>query len=150
MCRRALALLLLPCLPLTQSAGLGHHHGTDEPAGHDSCPHFHAYLHPTPAGQPHPQRDHDSDGDSRHRDGDEEPEPFSDHDDDAVYVAVDAVASGRVHADDGSCGPLGLAPPAGVTTDPREGVRGQPAFWAHPPPAALDRPLYLRHLSLLI
>ncbi|VTU01451.1 unnamed protein product [Gemmataceae bacterium] len=157
MFRRAVSLILLPCLVLTQSALVGHSHGGKEPPGHDHRPHFHA-------AEPAAPHDHHAPGGHHHHDdaGNDEPEhataeptdlkPLPDHDDDAVHFAVDmATGSGQNFDDTISVFswqllPLNLSFGGVVGCPDRSPPRPHPS----PHPVASDCPLYVRHLALLI
>src|SRR5262245_18144873 len=96
MYRRAICLLLLPCVLLAQSAVLGHSHGVGQPAGHDLRPHFHTEHASTRLKQAHHHHDRGCPH-HHHDDGDDQAEPEtpptpqpgplpeSDHDSDAVF-----------------------------------------------------------------
>src|SRR5688572_12890353 len=100
MYRRVVALVLLPCLLLTQPACFAHVHGGDQLAGHDLCPHFHANTTPHSHGHHHGHggRHHHHEGEHEDQDPVSLPHdvPSSDHDEDAVYVCMDAVPPGFV------------------------------------------------------
>jgi hypothetical protein len=156
MYRRVVSLLLVPCLLLTQSAALGHHHGGDQPPGHDLRPH----VHTTPA--PHDHEHHHGPGShDHHDDGEDEsetarispslPQPLSDHDDDAVYVTVEFVVAGRVQSGQEVERAPWLPPSVNAAPAVRGGLREWSAPWPHAPPwIASACPLYLLHLALLI
>lgn len=101
---RALSLILMPCLLLTQSlSALGHSHGSDEPAGHGLHPHFHVTRSVATESPGH----HDHEANGHHHSHDvcsdcdglktlasksipaSQPGPLSDHehDSDAVYIS---------------------------------------------------------------
>jgi hypothetical protein len=147
MYRRVVALLLLPCVPLTQSAACGHHHHGREPAGHDQRPHVHLCQHTHEHhGHKHNHPHNAPEPDSTPA----APTPLHEHDCDAIYVAVDVTAPGRAqgvdHDDHGSCW---LSPSPGVVFCQLNDARAYAPQWAHPPPLAPDCPLYLLHLALL-
>lgn len=167
MFRRIVSLLLLPCLLLTQSAGLyGHAHADLLLPGHDKRPHFHTQTVPTAHdARGNRARDHYHGHGGRHHHHDAFavttetdshrtllPESHSDHDSNAVYVtSVDAVVTGR------------CAPDVGADTSPLWATSAlsnlgrlwpspsrHPQKWRHPPPPGRACPLYLLHLTLLI
>lgn len=125
--KRLACLLLVPAILLTQRAGLCHGHGPAQPAGHDQRPHFHLRL----------AAPDDTD---------------DDHDHDAVYLAaVEAVAARGPTGDELTRADVPPAAEAVLAWRPCD-LSGGPAARPHPPPliAAPARPLYLRHLALLL
>lgn len=162
MYRRIVSLFLLPCLLLTQSAARGHSHTGDQPAGHDSRPHFHTAV---PAAA-HGRGGHDH-GHAHHHPHTGESVapgldlqsapvggPESDHDSSAVFTgSVDLVTAQRSSADNDPAAfsfwaVAGLTSPAFAhwSHPPFE-----PACWPNPPPNIRHScPLYVRHLALLI
>lgn len=159
--RRGVPLLLMPFVLLTQSAALGHHHEGTQPEGHEHCPHIHLkaasnrhhdHVHQHGHGG-HCHHDDDADDEPGSSPATAEQEPASDHDEDVLYVLVDAIASGRMHGQDGVVlGPFWFVPSLNVVAGLRDGLDEHELQWPHPPPLAVtsDRPLYLRHLALLI
>ncbi len=163
MYRRVVSLLLLPCLLLTQSVAVGHSHAGPKPAGHDLRPHFHTT--PAPAGHGHDGHRHGPGGhhhphapaDDSSAPADETTppaEPQSDHDSSAVYTAsVDLVAHQRSSADTDPTGFVlwAIAWLNPSTTFLSASPPHEVANWTHPPPGSgYSRPLYVRHLTLLI
>ncbi len=153
MYRRVVSIFLLPCVLLAQSAALGHAHSGSQPAGHDLRPHFHTNrISYSCGGGSHHHHDDGDDLPEPDTQPTPQPEPLSDHDEDAVYVAVDTVVSGRVQAgdDDTRC-QVWLLPALNLLAAPY-GLGEPPNSWTHPPPLlpASDCPLYLRQLTLLI
>ena len=156
MYRRVVSLFIVPCLLLTQSAALGHSHGGNEPAGHDLRPHTHlgsSCSDPAPYGHSHaPGADH-RDGDSA--DGTapgvvpgSTSQPGADHDADALYAADPLLCGWGQSGDDASWDNPGT--PQALTVDHHDhGCRSLAVPHPSPHPAP-DRPLYLRHLTLLI
>lgn len=165
MYRRAVSLLLLPCVLLTQSAALGHAHGGSQSAGHGLRPHVHTKLlatdhrhdhsHHHHGHSGHHHHHHDDDDDVRESEPYPEPQPVppSDHDSDAVYVSAhDAVPGGRDALADEVEAAFGvyycLCCSAAYPTALIEDI--SPRAWSHPPPPGPRCPLYVRHLTLLI
>jgi len=161
MCRRAVSVLLLPCLLLSQTAAVAHFHAGQAPANHALRPHAHtnrpSARHETHGHHHHGHHHHAAGG--HHHDNTEAPttpvppEPLSDHDGDAVYIGASDLSTERVQTGDGDTrGPFGHL--VFLSTRPQDqcGPREHSALWPHPPPSefAPDRPLYLRHLALLI
>ena len=161
MYRRVVSLLLLPCVLLIQSAGLGHAHGESQPAGHDLRPHVH--TNPTPAGHTHEHGHHHHGPGGHHHhhhhdDGDDAPqptpqrEPLSDHDSDALYLdSVDVIVNECSVVDDDAAASAfwSIAALSGFAhswANPSHEF----AKWTHPPPSGCSCPLYVRHLTLLI
>ncbi len=162
MYRQVVTLLLLPGLLLSQAAVFGHTHGDGTHAGHDLRPHVHTS--PPPADRTHGQHHHHGDhghhhGGHHHHDEDVAEPDFPpvppndsapDHDSDAVYLSTDAATVERTTpavelmgfvfwlVDSPALGGiLASTPPV--------------AFHSHPPPSPDPaRPLYLRHLALLM
>ena len=155
MYRRIVSLILLPGLLLTQSAALGHTHDGADPAGHGLRPHIH--TNPTPVRHDHRGHHNHSPGGHHHDSSDVPepslPEPTRDHDDDAVYLTVEAVVARPVQADDeGTSTLFWLLPQLDVASDHGKDLSEYAMRWTHSPPrmTSADCPLYIRHLSLLI
>ena len=167
MYRRIVALILLPCLLLTQSvAALGHLHVGNQPVGHDLRPHFHTNLASSRHDHGHHHHGPDRHHHDQHDDGGAPAEPDSqaaqqpgplsgsEHDSDAVFVdGVNVVFKTRSVANDDELAASLLWPTAGsflsisLLTDPSQKVLN----WAHLPPLlGSGCPLYLRKLTLLI
>lgn len=162
MFRRVVSLILLPCLLLTQSVALlGHAHAGLRLPGHNLRPHVHTHPVALDGHDAHGHR-HGPGGHHRHHDDAKDipepdtqttplPEPPTDHDSDAVYVNVtDAVVVERpqpttqVESSDWWSLP-DLAPFATFRDEPPTHT----LVCGHPPPGH-HRPLYIRHLALLI
>lgn len=157
MFHRAVSLVLMPCVLMTQSAVLGHSHGGREPAGHDLRPHFHTQPTSVPGHHAYGHHHHGpgSHHHHHHDDGDDAPEPLSeqDHDSDAVYISsVDVVINGRSAVDEKLAASLLWATaecnlPTALWANPPRAA----AQWPHPPPPSVcSCPLYVWHLALLI
>lgn len=169
MFRKILALLLLPCMLISQSAVFGHAHGGSEPTGHGLRPHLHAagtsrghgHPHQAAGGHRHHSHGHHSHEHGHHHHDDEgqhsttgsPPVTPSEHDSDAVYIhCVDAVAVSRVAVE--------LEFPVLMgwvfnSTSPADvlafAVSSEAGRWANAPPLRGPAcPLYLRQLTLLI
>lgn len=154
MFRKLLALLMLPCVLMSQSAVVGHAHGGSEPAGHELRPHLH-----TGASHEHGDEGHHHHHDTSHHSHDQrsasdsQPVTPAEHDSDAIYLqCVDAVVASRVVVElefsrllDGvfdSWNPPNLLAVA---------QSGDVIRWANTPPLlGPSCPLYLRQLTLLI
>ncbi len=155
MFRRTVSLLLIPMVLSVQLAAVGHSHGDWSDGGHNTRPHIHVGLighhhADAPHHHSHPHSHavhvgHESKGFDRAAF-----QRLLQHDDDAVYVAVNVAVSER-----GSCcGDHSL--PAGLELAIVELFIDQSAacgmYVFRPPPA--DRlgpcPIYIRHLTLLI
>jgi hypothetical protein len=157
MLRRVVTLLLLPCLLLSQSAAIGHAHGGSLPAGHDLRPHVHASF----AVSTHDAHGHHDGHGCHHHHGEavghdadpvtavaqEHPVP---HDHDAVYLPAESTVAPRERLQndfDFSAWLVTIALVIGCdfyAADPPLQARASAAERA---PA---RPLYIRHLALLI
>lgn len=164
MFRKILALLLLPCVLMSQSAVLGHAHCGREPAGHRLRPHLHVagashgHAHPHQSAEEHHHHSHGGgihheDSEGQHADTGLPPITPAEHDSDAVYLpCVDAVASSRAVVELEFPVLLGWAfdsvcPPEEITV----AVSGDIVRWANAPPFnGPSCPLYLRQLTLLI
>jgi hypothetical protein len=164
MFRKLLALLLLPCVLMSQSAVFGHAHGGSEPAGHELRPHLHASRTSHGHAHSHEHGDeghhhHHGTGHHAHDQGDQrsasdsQPVTPAEHDSDAVYLqCVDAVVASRVVAElefpqlwDGVFD--SWTPPDVLAV----AQSGDVIRCAHAPPLlAPSCPLYLRQLTLLI
>ena len=156
MYRRAITVLLLPCVLLTQSVAPVHSHGGDQPADHDSRPHFHTSA--LRGGHTH---HHDGHGHHHHDEDDAEEaaevpapsrEPLSDHHDaDAVFVGpVDAACRERPQAEASEPATPLIAQPDRLVADWDAPTPREVEYWNHPPPTAGACPLFVRHLTLLI
>jgi hypothetical protein len=153
MLRRVVSLMLLPCLLLTQSAALGHAHGGVLPAGHGLRPHFHlASVH-----ESHGHR-HGPDG-HHHHDADDEPDTELDpvlqeqaphHDHDAVYFSAESGVTLRERPQHAVDYPACLASVASVIASDFHGAGPPPLPRPSADGGAAARPLYIRHLALLI
>jgi hypothetical protein len=158
MYRRVVSLLLLPAVLLTQWSGVGHSHGSFQPAGHDHTPHVHSCLLSSHHHDGYEGRHHDQDADP----GDPEQAeclgqsaPVEDHDDDAVYIPASALLRlrGQSSQDRSSEWSDPVATGAMVST-PLAVPRLFPPL-SHPPPRSCrphcpDCPVYLQTCALLI
>lgn len=163
MLRRVLTLLLLPCLLISQSAALAHSHGGNQPAGHDLRPHVHvslvAHVHDHQHGHSHHHGTH-----SHHHDWDDEVAPADaddqlaslhesapGHDSDALYVSPDSVTTARERVVTAFDHGVWLLAVSAFVLDV-EAFAAPPC--PHPrtsaDPGSAARPLYIRHLALLI
>lgn len=82
--RKILALLLLPCVLLSQAVTFGHVHAEGTPAGHGARPHVHIDSESHEHGHVHSHGHHHDEGDDGSSDS--EPTAPSDHDSDASYT----------------------------------------------------------------
>ncbi len=158
MYRRLVAVVLLPCLLLTQSAVVHHFH-VNQPTGHDLRPHIHATKPAAPHGDHHGLGGHHHPDDVGDDDETEHaateptnPKPLPDHDDDAVYLEVDITTElGQTTEDTLRVFSLQLLPlslsSSGVVGCPD---RSPPRPHPSPHSVASECPLYVRHLTLLI
>jgi hypothetical protein len=149
---------------LTQSATLGHSHGSQEPPGHDRRPHFHTNASTISRPHDHTHHHHGAGGHHHHHhDGNDAPESGpqqtpeprspSDHDSDAFYLpSSDAVITVRSVVDNELlASPMWAVAGLSLSTT----IWAYPPYetlnWAHPPPPSRSScPLYLCHLVLLI
>jgi hypothetical protein len=161
---RVVCLLLIPAVLLTQWVSLGHSHGGSQPVGHAFRPHFHTTS--TSAGHHHHDHGHHhhNPGSRHHHDENEasspatfftgEHGPLWAHDFDAVFlVAVQVIVGERARVGDELVRSTSWINPELLAFASRwNSLSSQSSLWSHPPPLAFapDRPLYLRHLALLI
>jgi len=157
MYRRVLSLLLLPSLLFNQAGALCHEHDVDTPAGHGVQPHVHVSLliehtqghshhqdghphcHDEDESRPEPPRPIDPQGDSQSR-----------HNADAVYFPVQDLCVERGSLGGEQVGSVWYL--VGHTSSQRVALWTQSVtFRGHPPPPPHHtRPLYIRHLALLL
>jgi hypothetical protein len=162
MIRRLVALVLTPCVLLSQTVLITHAHASASQLDHDLLPHFHTQS--MVPDHSHHHLDNDLDDDSNHLHhglgGDEETEPEIasesqseiPHDHDAVYInSVDSSTNNRAATAIHSSvfwNSLPVAPYAG--TGPTMRSASMIGRTHGPPRSCRDHPLYLDHLALLI
>lgn len=148
--RRIVCCLMLPCLLLTQSATFGHVHTQGQPAGHDLLRHIHT-------GKPAVERGHHHGSDRHHHHHDDVDQEAtksgthtSDHDSDAVYLSpVDFHFARSQSVDDVRSVSGELA----TETIPSLQLGAIERYPLLRPPSEVHsnlRPIYIRHLTLLI
>jgi len=157
MYRCVVAIVLLPCLLLTQLAVVGHFHGT-QPAGHDLHPHFHVAKPAAPQGHRHGpgghHHHHDVDDDEQEPTpkAPSQTKPSSNHDDDVIYPVVDLSTGSGQTIDDAVRGCSWVLPSLNLSFDWVVSERDCSPPRPHPSPHSdnSECPLYVRHLALLI